>query len=700
MNCFCFGFCYTAPDLTTVTDNEQRRIISRNQDTQRQNRSQKGWVFLLLACICITAAGLRFWQLGDLPPGLYRDEAFNGVDALGILSGEHALFFEANNGREPGYIYLSSIAVALLGNTPLAIRLMAAVVGTLTTLVVYALAKSWYGQLVGLFAAWLWAVTLLPIHLSRIGLRIILAIPVVALALWLGTLAYRHIDPKKGRWLWLAAGACTGLGFYTYLTARLFPMVLILIVGYLLLAKRPVPWRGLGWALVGWLVIMLPLFNLWLGRPELLSGRTGQVSILNPLINQGDLLGTFIQNSFGALGLFFIEGDTIVRHNLPGRPLFDILMALPFCIGLVWMVRNWAKPAVVATVCWVAVMLSATVLAEDAPHFLRASGILPAALFPAAIGLAWGWQLPRYKVVGRIAVVVILSGSLWLTVQDYFVKYPSLPETSYLFESAARDLAEQINAESTGVPVFVDRRYQDNWPSIAYLVEPDRELFRLNHRDLIANWFTGSFALYVWPIDGVFIDGMYAGVAKQNDRPILVSTQTGPMTRGDLETEIYPLYLRFSVADIAGFGELTALVGSRAGSLNGSKEQGLYQLHAAESNFENGDLIVDLFWSQSSTTLPADMEKRHDIVFVHVIDKQSLQVIAQSDSVPGQGYWAVARWQPNMLLHDQHVIRFNQPWDPDRYQLLVGMYPAADPKNRLIITLPNGQTGGNTVEIR
>ena len=85
------------------------------------------------------AAGLRFWQLGDLPPGLYRDEAYNGLDASGILNGEHALFFEANNGREPAYIYISSIFIALFGQTPLAIRLAAALIGTLTTLAVYAL---------------------------------------------------------------------------------------------------------------------------------------------------------------------------------------------------------------------------------------------------------------------------------------------------------------------------------------------------------------------------------------------------------------------------------------------------------------------------------------------------------------------------------------------------------------------------------
>ncbi len=138
-----------------------------------------------------TAVFLRFWQLGDWPPGLYRDEAYNGLDALRVLDGEHALFFTANNGREPAYIYLTAAAIALLGRTALAVRLGAAVVGSLTTLVVYMLGREWFGQRVGLLAASLWAITLWPVHLSRIGLRAILLAPLLGLTFWLGTRAYR-----------------------------------------------------------------------------------------------------------------------------------------------------------------------------------------------------------------------------------------------------------------------------------------------------------------------------------------------------------------------------------------------------------------------------------------------------------------------------------------------------------------------------
>ena len=55
----------------------------------------------MLLLVVGLAAGLRLYHLGEWPPGPYRDEAYNGLDALGVLRGELALFFPANNGREP-----------------------------------------------------------------------------------------------------------------------------------------------------------------------------------------------------------------------------------------------------------------------------------------------------------------------------------------------------------------------------------------------------------------------------------------------------------------------------------------------------------------------------------------------------------------------------------------------------------------------
>ena len=42
---------------------------------------------LALAGIVLLGAGLRLWHLSTLPPGLFYDEAVNGVDTRMVLSG-------------------------------------------------------------------------------------------------------------------------------------------------------------------------------------------------------------------------------------------------------------------------------------------------------------------------------------------------------------------------------------------------------------------------------------------------------------------------------------------------------------------------------------------------------------------------------------------------------------------------------------
>ena len=72
---------------------------------------------------------------------------------------------------------------------------------------------------------------------------------------------------------------------------------------------------------------------LFVSSPETILGRSGQVSVFHPDINQGDLWGTLWQHFGRTAGMFLWRGDDIVRHNPPGRPVFDLFMALPAIAG-------------------------------------------------------------------------------------------------------------------------------------------------------------------------------------------------------------------------------------------------------------------------------------------------------------------------------------------------------------------------------
>ena len=620
-----------------------------------------------MLCALLAAVALRFWQLGDAPPGLYRDEAFNGLDALGVLNGRHALFFTANNGREPAYIYLTAGAIALFGRTALAVRLAAATAGIVTTALTYRLARAWFGWRAGLFAAWLWAVTLWPVHLSRIGLRPVLLAPLLAVAFWLGTIAYR----RQKWWLWLGAGVAYGATFYTYLAARFTPLLLILLLSYLLLSRpdRRRLWPGIGLFMVGALLVLLPL-ALYVGqRPDLFLDRARQVSILNPAVNGGDLWGTFGEHVGRSFGLFLWKGDTILRHNPAGRPVFGAFMVLPFLIGLGWCLRHIGRPASLALLAWLLFMLGPTILAEDAPHFLRAAGLLPAVTMLPALGLCKIWEWPKLSgALRRGAVIALALGTLITTIVDY-AAYVRQPDTAYLFEAAARELAQKVNEEEEATTQFLDRRFWEGWPSIPFLVDRTRPPLLFTPLETPAPDRL-PWSIYAWP------HGPLEYVPEAVTAPAVVFVQRGGLARNDLETEAYPLYVRYAAAPRPGVEGIAATFGDKV------------QLLGAEIKTPaSGHLQVDLFWT-ASEQLPEPL-----VAFIHVLSDG--ERIGQSDRPPGHGYWPPSWWQAGVVIHERRVVDLQGAYDSARHQIIVGLYKATTGE-RLPVFDGDGQPAGDT----
>lgn len=643
--------------------------------------SRRGWALLII--VLLVAAVLRFTALDVAPPGLYRDEASNGLDALGVLQGEHAVYFTANNGREPAYIYLTALAISLLGPTVVAVRLAAAVAGALGAIPVYLLGRAWFGPVAALFAAWLWAVTLWPMHLGRIGLRAGLLPPLLALVFWLGTLAYRRRQPV----LWLAAGAAYGVAFYTYLAVRFTPLLLFFIVSYLFLKRRQPQqrrreaqrlWPGALAFLAAAGVVLLPLALAAWRDPSILVGRAGQVSILNPAIGGQNPLLTLLQQAGRALGMFLWRGDDIIRHNPPGRPVFDLLMVAPFLTGLLVCLRRWRTPAYAVVLLWVGVMLGPTILAEDAPHFLRAVGVLPAALFLPAVGLSKIWEWPKLADALRRGFVLLLAlGTLILTISDY-TQYARRPDTAYLFEAPARGLAQQIRAERA-TAVYVDRRYWEGWPSVPFLLTGSEPV----------NWYSGNsgaglpdalrpvvegpVAIYAWPYENL------DRVVRVLEAPALITVEEGDLARGDLEAEPYALYVRIAAEGTEPpppqliFDEKVALHGATVERLSETR------------------LRVQLDWSVLAAPPAAPLA-----LFVHVMAPgMGGPPLAQADAPLAGGHWPLQAWQPGQVIRQQTIVELNEPFDLSRHQIFVGLYDAVTTV-RLPAQSPQGEAVGDS----
>jgi 4-amino-4-deoxy-L-arabinose transferase-like glycosyltransferase len=624
-------------------------------------------VFWVLVVTGLGAA-LRMVALGSVPVGLYQDEAYNGLDALRVLAGERPLYFPANNGREPLFIYLVSASIAWLGRTPLAVRLPAALLGTLTIPISAALGTALFNRRVGLLTAALVAFSFWPLHLSRIGFR------AVGLPLFTGlalALAWHGVSRSRRGWVVLG-GLAYGLAFYTYLPVYFSPLILGLLAFALwLTGKRAVVRRAVPWFLLGTAVALVPFVVNVAGDPGVILGRAGQVSILSPAPDGGEALATLTRSIGRGLGMFVWRGDTIPRHNLPGRPVFDWLLAPFFLVGTLWAARHWRRPAVLLALLWPAVMLAPTILAEDTPHFLRAVGVMPFVFLPAALGL----EVARQGLAARVSrpwlpdvlLGMILLGSLGWTVSDYFGRYATDPRTAFAFQDAATELAAEMNREAG--PIWASERFRREWESIPFLVTRDVHWIPDGALPEVA---VEAGVLFLWPYEPV------APIVAALPPGVRMTGWRGPLARGDLEVESYPLYWGYRLEPAPLASEPVARFSDGIGLL------------AATATREAERVEVSLVWT---ATGPVGADA---LVFAHLVDEVGL--VGQLDGSPAEGTLPTQWWRPGDQVVDRRLIEVPGRGVTGRLQVVVGLY-RSDNGERLAVIDSDGRLLGDSVTV-
>jgi len=661
-----------------------RRLISH--DWYSVPPGGRDWC-LLLAIVAL-AAVLRLYALDRLPPGLYHDEAYNGLDALNVLQGQHPIFFEANNGREPLFIYLIALSVSLLGRNPLAIRLVAALLGILTVPATYWMVRELLGRREALLAALVTATTFWHLNLSRVGFRAV-SLPLFT-ALWLGFLA-RGLHRQRQR-DWALAGVFLGLSFYTYLAARFAPLILLALVVYWLARRQSIPWRGLLLLAICACIVASPLLVYALRNLDTFLGRSSQVSIWSPAINGGNLPGTLARHVLKTLGMFNWRGDFIPRHNLPYRPVFDVAMGLFFLLGLVISLYRAVRRQEYALllISW-AVMLLPTILAEGAPHFLRAVGVLPVLFVFPAIGCTTVWHVvsrrsPRW--VAAIGLALFFGFSLYTTVSDYFVRHVRSEAVYYNFEAGATELAAEINSflggtgwrpgtehsptPSGGRHLYLDGRLWRDWTSLRYLV-PDTDGLTLLSPGASLPVLADEVRVVVWP----YAD--YQGTLATLPLNHVISVWEGPSERGDLEKEARLLCLTCEARPAGGVPS----------NVQERFQQGIELLGYEWGDAPSGS-VLRLFW-RAGAVLDKDYS-----VFVHL--RRDNQTVAQSDSYPAAGYYPTHLWRPGDIVADDHLLGAVVA-PGEGYSLAIGLYLLPTLERLQVLDAERGEPKADAVTI-
>jgi 4-amino-4-deoxy-L-arabinose transferase-like glycosyltransferase len=279
----------------------------------------------------------------------------DGNDAIKTLeTGQFKVFYPENNGREGLFIWLIAFSFKLFGPAVWSLRLVSAILGILTVLGLYLLAKELFDKNIALLSSFFLAISFWHVNFSRIGFRAILVPFLICFTFYFLFRAFRKNSLLDYTW----AGIFFGLGFYTYIAFRMA----VLILGIVILIKMIEYWRvnkpvKINWSWLwkkvylkdGWwkvdlffiiiLIIALPIGLYFLNHPQDFIGRASGVSIFN---SQQPLKELGI-STIKTLGMFNWAGDWNWRHNYAGSPMLAWSVGILFVLGLALVIAKLAR---------------------------------------------------------------------------------------------------------------------------------------------------------------------------------------------------------------------------------------------------------------------------------------------------------------------------------------------------------------------
>ncbi len=463
---------------------------------------------VLLILILVVAIFFRFYRITETPPGLYPDEAVNGVNALDALSaGYFKVFYPENNGREGLFMNIQALSVKVFGAQPWALRVVSGVFGTLTVLGLFFLTRLLWSDRIALLASYLTAVSFWPVNFSRIGFR---AIMLPFILVWAFYFLWKGLIDKKLSWLAIA-GLIYGVGFHTYISWRVSPLLIVLFFLILLFNreyKKSFVIKSLLVLIVFSVLAASPLLIYYLKNPVDFLGRATQVSIFNSPAPVQSLVESIIKT----LSMFNIYGDGNWRHNLSGRPELFWPIGLGFLIGFITIVRHRMSYKHIFLIGWLLVMLLPNFLApEGAPHALRALGALPAVFIFSALGLnaiyeksqryfnrallepkndPWFNQIKRIKKeLSLLAILLLIFIGVWEG-RTYFVVWGDKLEVRANFEQRLVDIGNYLNSLPPDTKKIVV--VNENGSIIKNVSIQAQPIMFLNYADISVAYITGE----------------------------------------------------------------------------------------------------------------------------------------------------------------------------------------------------------------
>lgn len=410
--------------------------------------------YALTVILLLTAAILRMWDLSTLPPGMHEGEINDVRIVETVRQGRVEVYYNLQGvGHEGLYQTVVTAITSLTGTGLLGYRIVSVWIGLITLALIYALGTRLFGTIAGLSATALLSINMWHVILSRsISRETVLPLFVTAVLLALarslpvrGTHPYQ--EPKVTAFA--ALGILLGIGFYIHLLSLLVTLLSMTFILYMVASRRLLTRRTLSYtwfAVVVMIVIATPYLISSLQFPQLSGARR----LLNIQPN-------VIESVINAIGGLFFIGDQHAIHNLPGRPLLDLVSGLMLVIGIIAALRCWRQSRCVLLLIALAFLAPYAFTASGSPEFTAFAGLLPLLALFFGLGISTIYaELPRNaRLVAAIGLVALLAFNLQWTVRDLFFRWGRLPETQQAYNARLGQIAHYLDVTLATTPSVI-----------------------------------------------------------------------------------------------------------------------------------------------------------------------------------------------------------------------------------------------------
>lgn len=403
-----------------------------------------------LVIMLLLAWGLRWIALLDVPPG-WRDDDLIELYSFSqeILRSGPQLYFAGASGHEPLYHTLRALWLAIAGLNQASARWLSASFGLLSVLLTWAMARRLFNRKIGLLSGALVSVSFWSLLYSRLAIRHIAALPWMLLAIYWGWRILQDKTPPRKGVLGLALGTAGAL--MTYYAGRLIPPLLIVALPFVGLKEgllwQPSPLRKQRlqrylWGLGLGILIAAPMFWAAMQIPGG-DARVSEVAVPITALKNGDLK-PLIETTLTTLSMFHAKGDPEFLYNISERPVFGILGALIFYIGVLSQLIHIQKANARLLLLWLGTGLAPAFISHPPSSYGHTILALPAVYILLALPSD---ALKRRWSKAALPLALLTLGLVTARdIPDYFIRWPQDSMVRFLYRADYRALTAYLDS--------------------------------------------------------------------------------------------------------------------------------------------------------------------------------------------------------------------------------------------------------------